>query len=422
MRVPNRWLSRVLLTLLLLAPLATLAQTYTPKTIRVDAPATVDTAEALRIAALPANAPLTKQQIEAALQRLADTGLFADVGYTVNATALVIKLTPSASSQLQPAHFSNFVWWQPAELESLLEASVPGYHGQLPVAGTLTDQVKAALVSLLHTKGVDATVEAHQTGAAADTVTLAIMSPSIVIGDVQLQNTLLALVPQLKTVQHRLHGEDFDIAETTKTVQDSVNDIYRNAGYLSVDTSSPTYSAPHKDLLNYAVDLSSTITPGDIYHVAKLSIQAQPPLSEADLAKAANIKPGDVASPAAQRLASGEMKLAYSNEGYFDAKVLFALHQDNQVHTVDYAYTFVPGDVYHFASIDTSALALDQQAAFARAFTIAPGAVANANLRAAIHQSLQSLNLGFPVSLAMIPDAPTHTLKVVLKTSASSAH
>ena len=81
--------------------------------------------------------------IEAALQRIADTGLFADVGYTVNSDALVIKLTPSASSQLQPAHFSNFVWWQPAELESLLEASVPGYHGQLPLAGTLTDQVKA---------------------------------------------------------------------------------------------------------------------------------------------------------------------------------------------------------------------------------------------------------------------------------------
>ena len=117
-----RLLSRAL-TLLLFSPLTTLAQTYNPKTIRIDAPPAVDAAEALHIAALPANVPLTKQQIEASLQRLADTGLFADVAYTVNSAALVIKLTPSAGGQLQPVHFSNFVWWQPAELEKLLDAA-----------------------------------------------------------------------------------------------------------------------------------------------------------------------------------------------------------------------------------------------------------------------------------------------------------
>ena len=417
-----RPLSRALSALLLLAPLATLAQTYTPKHIRVDAPSTVDTAEALRIAALPTNAPLTKQQIEAALQRIADTGLFADVGYTVNSDALVIKLTPSASSQLQPAHFSNFVWWQPAELESLLEASVPGYHGQLPLAGTLTDQVKAALVALLHTKGVDATVDAHENGLAADSVTLSITSPSIIIGDVQLHNSLPALLPQLKAVQHRLHGEDFDIAETTKAVQDSVNDVYKNAGYLAVDTTAPTTSAPHKDMLNYAVDLSATITPGEVYHVSGLQLHAQPPVSVADLAKAANIKVGDVASLSAQHLALSEMQNLYAHQGYLAAKVLFTLHQDNQAHTVDYTCDFVPGEIYHFASIDTSALALDQQAAFARAFTVAPGAVADGKLSAAVAQALQSLHLGYKVGLAAIPDNINHTVKLVLKTAASPAH
>jgi outer membrane protein assembly factor BamA len=417
-----RLFSRALTAVLLLAPLTAPAQTYTPQTIRIDAPPAVDTAEALRIAALPTNAPLTKQQIEAALQRIADTGLFSDVGYTVDATALVIKLTPSASSQLQPAHFSNFIWWQPAELESLLEAAVPGYHGQLPVAGTLTDQVKAALVALLHAKGVDATVDAHENGFSADAVTLSIVSPSIVIGEVHLQNTLAPLLPQLKALQHRLHGEDFDIAETTKTVQDSVNDIYQNAGYLAVDTSAPTYSAPHKDLLTYAVDLSTSITPGEVYHVASISIHAQPPVSEADLAKAANIKIGDVASLAAQRLALSEMQQVYTSQGYFDAKVLFTLHQDNGVHTVEYACNFVPGEIYHFASIDTSALALDQQAAFARAFTVAPGAIANNDLRSAVSQALQSLHLSFPVGLNMVANSKNHTVKIILKTSASPAH
>ena len=421
-----RPISRALSALLLLAPLATLAQTYTPKSIRIDAPPAVDTAEALRIAALPTNAPLTKQQIETALQRLADTGLFADVAYTVNAAALVIKLTPSASSQLLPARFGNLVWWQPAELESLLEARVPAFHGQLPLAGTLTDQVKAALVSLLHEKGVDATVNAIEAasspGGPITATTLAIGSPSILVGDLQLHNALPALQTQLKKFQDRLHGEDFDLAETTRSVQASVNDIYRNAGYLAVDTSAPTYSAPRKDLLNYAVDLTATITPGDIYHLSKITIDAQPPLSEADLLKAANLHPGDIASPATQRFARAEMQNLYAAQGYLAAQVLFTPHQDNAAHTVDYAYTFVPGDLYHFASIDTSALALDQQAAFARAFTIPPGTVADGKLSTAIAQALQSLHLGYKVGIATIPDRTNHTVKLVLKTAASPAH
>jgi outer membrane protein assembly factor BamA len=410
-----------LATLLLLTSLTALAQTYTPKTIRIDAPTSVDTAEALRIAALPADTPLTKQQIEAALQRLGDTGLFSDVGYTVNSAALVIKLVPAAGNQLQPVHFSNFVWWQPAELESLVEAKVPAYHGKLPLTGSLTDQVRLALIALLQTKGVDATVDAHQNGVSGDTVTLSITSPAILIGEVHLQNALPALEPQLTKVEHRLHDQDFDLDETTKAVEESVNDVYKDAGYLAVDTSAPTISAPHKDMLSYAVDLSSTITPGDLYHVTAITIHAQPPVSQADLATAANIHVGDPASPAAQRLARSEMQLAYANQGFYDAKVLFTTHVDNQAHTVEYVANIVPGTVYHFASIDTSALALDQQAAFAKAFTVAPGPIADAHLTDAIHQALQSLNLGYPVTVSAVPDPATHAVKIVLQTTASSS-
>jgi outer membrane protein assembly factor BamA len=414
-----RPISRALSALLLLAPLATLAQTYTPKSIRIDAPAAVDTAEALRIAALPTNSPLTKQQIETALQHLADTGLFADVGYTVDAAALVIKLTPSASSQLLPARFGNLVWWRPAELESLLEARVPAFHGQLPLAGTLTDQVKAALVSLPHEKGVDATVNSMETadhpGGPITVTTLSIGSPSILIGDLQLHNALPALQPQLKKVQDRLHGQDFDAAETTKAVQDSVNDIYRNAGYLVVNTSAPTISAPRKDLLNYAVDLTSTITPGDLYHLSKITIDAQPPVSEADLLKAANLHPGDIASPATQRFARAEMQNLYAAQGYLGAQAVFTSRQDNAAHTVDYAYTFIPGDLYHFAFLDSSALPPEQQSAFARAFHPAPGAVTDAHFNAALAAAIQSLPHPNQIAYAVLTDSKTHSVIIVIK-------
>jgi outer membrane protein assembly factor BamA len=421
-----RLFSRVPAALLLcaLSPLALIssarAQTYTPKAIRIDAPSAVDTTEALHIAALPTGAPLTKQQIEAALQRLADTGLFSDISYTVNAAALTIKLTPSASSQLQPAHFANFVWWQPAELEALLEARVPAFHGQLPVAGTLTDQVEAALVSLLKTKGIDdATVEARQSGQSANAVTLSITRPSILIDHVNLEGSLPALARPIKSFTDSLHTQDFDLDEATRTLDESVADIYQKAGYLDVAVTPPTASAPHKDLLNYAVDLTASVQPGELYTIRAITIPPVLSIPSADLEAAASLHIGDAAASSALRLATAELKQACSNEGYLDATADVALAKDIAAHTIAYSFTITPGELYHLASIDASALTPQQQQAFASSFHPAPNSIVNKQLRTAIAQTLGQLHIA-PIGLMTKGDRASHTATIVLKPSPST--
>ena len=128
------------------------AQTYTPKQIHLEGAEGLDKGEILRTLKLQEGGPLSKADIEAALQRLADSGMFTDVSYTVNGTALTINVKQAAGAQALPVRFVNFVWWQPAELESVLEKRVPRFHGKLPLSGSLTDEVISALVSLLAEK------------------------------------------------------------------------------------------------------------------------------------------------------------------------------------------------------------------------------------------------------------------------------
>jgi outer membrane protein assembly factor BamA len=410
MRLPLRF---VFATLTLAVSIAH-AQTYTPKQIRIDAPAGTDTAEPLRVAALEPGVPLSKQQIETALQRLADTGLFADISYTVNSDALVIKLTPSASSQAQPVHFANFVWWQPGELEPLLEARVPLYKGKLPVTGTLTEQVEAALVAMLKDKGIDAAVSARESGSSADSVTLSLTRPSVVVGTVTLQGDLPALQPQTLKLTNHLRNQDFDRAETGKTIADSVNDLYQNAGYLDVTTSMPAYSAPHKDLNDYAVDLLATVTPNAPYHVTQLTLHATSPVSESELQKAAEIHPGDTASPLALRIAHGELEKTYADHGFLDARATIDTSKDTTAHTVAYSVTFAPGTIYHFAALDTSALPPDQQSAIATSLRMTPGAIADQNLLTSIAHTLNDLHLLRSVNFLQKPDRATHTVTILL--------
>jgi outer membrane protein assembly factor BamA len=394
------------------SPLA-LAQTYTPKAIRIDAPSGVDTAEALRVVALKPGS-LTKDQINAALQRLADTGMFDSISYKVNDTALTISLTPSADSQLQPAVFSNFVWWQPAQLESLVEARVPEYHGKLPAAGTLTDQVEAALVALLKEKGIDAKVGSRESRSAT-TVTLDIAEPEIVIGELQLQGALPGLAHKLSDLQHRLQGQDFDLGEANQSIHDTVDDDYQNAGYLDVSTSPLTYSAPHKDLNAYATNLTAMVQPGAQYHVAALTIQPAPPISQADLEAIGEIKIGDPASPMQQRIAAGEMARPYQDLGYLDARAAFQAAKDSAAHTVSYDVTIAPGDIYHFAGIDVSAFTPAQQAGFHKAFHVAPGAVAGKELMTAIRNAALDAHLGNSLRMEQRANRANHTVAILLK-------
>jgi len=377
-------------------------------------------AEALRITGLKSPGPLTKEEIEAGLTRLANTGMYADLSYKVNGEALTISLTPSASSQLRPVIFANFVWWQPAELEPLVEARVPAFHGKLPAAGTLTEQVDAALVALLHEKGIDAKVEARESGISAGAVTVSIVSPRIVIDKLQMQGSLPALATKITGLQHSLKGQDFDLGGTTKSIQDTVNDEYRNAGYLDVVTSAPTYSAPHKDLNDYATDVTAAVRPGEPYHVARLAIQAAPPVSQADLDKEGEIKTGDVASPMEQRIAQGKIERAYQLQGYLDAQAAFKITKDSAAHTVAYDVTISPGEIYHFVSLDVSALPSDQQASFKAAFTVAPGAVAGNDMRLALRNGMLSIHSNPMPKVNEQRDRTRHTVSLVIVPAAAS--
>ena len=78
--------------------LTSAAQTYTTKKIRIEGATATDTTELMRVVNLQPGA-ITKEQIEAALQRLGDTGLFTDLRYKIGADELVIIVTEAKTTQ-----------------------------------------------------------------------------------------------------------------------------------------------------------------------------------------------------------------------------------------------------------------------------------------------------------------------------------
>jgi len=407
------FLSSVALALCLSSAL--IAQTYTPKAIRIEGATGSDTAELLKIANLPPGTSLTKEEIEAALQRLGDTGQFSDLSYTVNAEALIFKLTASAASQSLPVRYANFVWWQPAELEQLVEARVPVFHGSLPLTGSLTDQVEAVLVDLLHQKGIEAKVETVRAASGgAPSMALTITRPEIVVGELHLPNADPTLATDLQKMQHGLAGQDFDRDATAHSIRENISDIYQNAGFLDVTTDPPAFSPPRKDLLRYAMDATDVIHEGSLYRISRIDLQPAAPLTRDDLDKVDGIKAGDAASVMGLRIASGSIAREYFQQGYLDAKANVETARDNAAHTIAYAFTLNLGEIYHLDHIDASALPASAQAALAHDPKLAPGAIVGKSLLQEIANVLHPILGSTAVRPNLSSDRAHHTATVVL--------
>jgi len=416
-------LRRVLASLLLFASLTALAQTYTPKEIRFDGAGDTDTAELLRVADLKPGATISVPQIEAAMQRLGDTGMFSDIRYSVDSKALVFKLTPVAAAAALPVRYANFVWWQPAELERLVEAKVPIFHGSLPIRGSLTDQVKAALVALLRDRGIDATIDTLETPATKDhpkETTLYITRPQISLGEIHLQGALPALQSKFEERETTLSDEDFDLNNSSDAIRKSVADVYQNAGYLDIDTDPPAFSAPRADPRaklspRYLVDATAIVHPGEVYRISQINLPAAPPLSQSELSKAADLKVGAPASAVALRVSRAEIQRVGQDRGYLAAQSSVATSKDTAAHTVAYTFSLSLGDVFHLSAIDASALPAAQQQAFLSNIHAAPGVVVDKNLMAQIFLGLRDLHLTPQPRPNILEDFVHHTAKIVIQ-------
>lgn len=399
------------------------AQTYDPKSIRfvsTDPSQHLDSAELLRISGLQQGVALTKDDIDAALQKLGDSGAFDDLSYTVNATALTIKLTPAPGGEPLPIRFVNFVWWDHDELLKILEQSIPLFHGTLPLQGNQTGEVEDALVALLREKGVpDARVTALPSsdtpGEAMNAVALSISSPPILVGEVHFDGAVPALAEKFTTLAQTLADRNFDLREVNTTIRDSAQMIFDEAGYLDARNDPAVFAPPRKDLGGYVVDVQVPLHPGALYQIGSIAIHAEPPLVDSELRAVLPFKTRDPSSSSGIRNAVAALAQVYGDHGFLQARASATLDKNVSNHTVNYSFTFSPGAPFHLASIDASAFPTELQQEFSSLWHVAPGALVDRDFQTNLRDTLEKLHTNMGVLVGAKRDPIAHTVVIMLQ-------
>ena len=417
-------LAIVVLVLASAVPCLISAQTYNPKSIRfvsTDPSQHLDASELLRISGLQEGVPLTKDDIQAALEKLGDSGAFADLSYTVSDAALTIKLTPAAvQNQALPIRFVNFVWWTHDELLHLLESRVPLFHGELPLQGNQTGQVEDALVALLRNKDIpDARVTALPSspspGEPMDGVALSISSPEILIGQIQFDGTVPEVTEKLTTLSNALADRSFDLREVETNLPDSAKAIFTDAGYLDATNDPLVFAVPRKDLGGYVVDVRVPMHAGPLFHIGSISIHPEPPLTDADLRAVLPFKTGDPASASDVRTAVSILAHLYGDHAYLQARASANLDKNVSNRTVAYSFTFSPGSPFHLASIDTSELPTELQQEFSSLWHGTPGQLVDKQFETNLRDTLEKLHTRLGIFVGAQRDPVAHSVVVILQ-------
>ena len=104
--------------------------------------------------------PVSRDDFQAAADRLAQLGTFSNVQYRFssgeNGVVLEFQLTDSPAV---PAAFDNFPWFTDAEITVALRKDLALFDGSVPEQGSLLDAIDHSLEKLLATRGVHSSVE-----------------------------------------------------------------------------------------------------------------------------------------------------------------------------------------------------------------------------------------------------------------------
>lgn len=406
-------LTSMLLAVSLIIPAITSAQTMVAKTITFTG-APQSQSELLTLSGLTPGKPLTKDDIDAAANRLDASGLFTSVQYSTTPGVLTFTLESTAKAQLQQVRYANFVWYTEAELNAAVTARLPLFTGLVPANGELKDQVTRTLVAILKQRGIDATVDSQ--GVAGGKLEYRIVSPPILVTDLQIENIRWDSDPILTSVRQAQVNIDYLEGLSQQGAHENLSYALKELGFLDETVGTIAHAEPKVEPKSVAVVMTGAATPGGRYKVAHVTLPTPVGTVKAnDLESEHQVKAGGLPSPSLVENTVGRMAFVFQGHGFLDAKSTVDAIRDSAAHTVSYTFAVVPGEVYHLRNVLMARdLTPDQKAQLTKAWTLPMGAVYE---RAPVESALDSLKTlcgGHPASHKLMPDSTTHQVDVAL--------
>jgi outer membrane protein assembly factor BamA len=282
--------------------------------------------------------------VDAAAQRLVDSGLFKSVAYRTRATRDQMTITfqvVEAKVSISRVLFDNFIWFSDAELIAAVRRDVPSFDGTAPDNGDIVDRIKRALRTFLHEQHIEADVSYMLSQDSLGNTS--VQEHIFTVTDIQLPICSLHFpgannVPEQKLIASAkpLVGGDYSGKFVSLFATNTLLPIYKELGQLKA-TFAPPQGKPEKSATCLSgVDVTIPIYEGEIYKWDKAEWIGTSALTAPELEPLLGMKPGDVANGVKVDKGSQEIQKAYGRKGHLLARIKSTPEFNDSAQTVVY--------------------------------------------------------------------------------------
>lgn len=379
-------LAAFFLLLAALLPLPAQAQGSASPTARLDRVEiagyqTLENRAIWSLTGLEIGAQVSKDDLQAASDRLVATGLFADVRYeykTHDSNLTVTYLVKEAPRV--PVYFDNLPWLADSELSDVIRKKLSFYDGTLPESGDVVDQAAAAVGELVASHGIQATIE-HQIIASpfaeGNVQEFRMEGPTLQIAKLEFGDETLTASKNVQQHVKELIGKPYSRLSIDLFLAEQIRPVYLKQGYLRVQLGPPEVRLtgnPNQKLPS-EVPIFIPVRRGAIYKWKGASWTGNSTLSPFTLDGLLGLKPGEAADGMALEAGWDRVREEYGHRGFLEAALAPAVSYNEAARTVAYSVDVKEGPQFRFGEMVLTGLSASAERLLRAAWIVPPGEI-----------------------------------------------
>ena len=314
-------------------------------------------AQVIAITGLVTGAQVGRNDLQAAADRLVQSGLFAKVSFNFQTKAAGILVTfHLEESPRIPVYFDNIPWFSDSELGDAIRNKFPFFDGTLPEAGAAVDHAAEAVKELLSTRGLPVSLEhtviANPNGE-GNVQEIRVEGAALQIAKLEFSDPALSASKAVQQHLSEILGKPYSRMTIDLFLFEAIKPIYLQQGFLRVKLGPPEIrlTGPPPPKLPSQIPVYVPIAPGAVYRLKEIHWKGNTLVSEFTLNVLLEVKHGDVADGMRIEAAWDRAREEYGHRGYLEARVDPLPAYDDQAHTVSYSVSIQEGPQFHFGKM-----------------------------------------------------------------------
>lgn len=346
-------LSVRMFAILVMATATFAQQNFTISKIEFEGLKRLSAAEITATTGLKAGDRFVLKSLDAAAQKLIDSGLFNKVSYRTRSAKQQMTITflvEEANVTSSRVVFDNFIWFDDATLMGAIKRDLPSFSGTAPDNGDTTDRIVKALQRFLHENKIEATVS-HMVS--QETPGSSVQEHVFSVNGVLMPICTLHFpgsnnVPESKLISGAkdLKGNEYSRTFVTLFAANNLVSIYHAVGQLKATFAPPSAKPEATANCKSGVEVTIPVDEGYVYKWDRADWTGNNALTAKDLNDMLPVHAGRPVNGVKLDHARQEIEKAYGRKGFLDARVMSQPEFDDQAQSVVYKMNVVEGSQF----------------------------------------------------------------------------